>query len=107
MKRVFVKEGDSVKKGQLLMVLDDAEARAQAAFEPGRNCGPRKRTWPCGRGGIREEVLSLDAQLVKATTDRDSAQRNLDALKKLEQPGSLQPEKCGRAKMHSPGPMPS
>src|SRR5260370_1294636 len=30
-KRVFVKEGESVKKGQLLVVLDDADARAQAA----------------------------------------------------------------------------
>jgi HlyD family secretion protein len=30
-RRVFVKEGESVKKGQLLLVLDDAEARAQAA----------------------------------------------------------------------------
>src|SRR3979411_817553 len=30
-RRVFVKEGDSVKKGQLLVVLDDADARAQAA----------------------------------------------------------------------------
>src|SRR5271163_2102865 len=28
---VFVKEGDTVKKGQLLLVLDDADARAQAA----------------------------------------------------------------------------
>src|ERR1700690_135973 len=29
--RIYVKEGDSVKKGELLLVLDDAEARAQAA----------------------------------------------------------------------------
>src|SRR5260370_30780311 len=30
-KRVLVKEGDQVKPGQLLIQLDDAEARAQAA----------------------------------------------------------------------------
>src|ERR1700691_789431 len=30
-RRVFIKEGDPVKKGQLLVVLDDADARAQAA----------------------------------------------------------------------------
>ena len=30
-RRVLVKEGESVKKGQLLVVLDDADARAQAA----------------------------------------------------------------------------
>src|SRR5580692_8459834 len=30
-RRVLVKEGDSVKSGQLLVVLDDADARAQSA----------------------------------------------------------------------------
>jgi HlyD family secretion protein len=40
------------------------------------------------RGGSQEEVLSLEAQLVKAGTDRDAAQRNLDALKKLVQQGA-------------------
>jgi HlyD family secretion protein len=30
-RQVFVKEGASVKKGQLLLILDDADARAQAA----------------------------------------------------------------------------
>jgi len=40
------------------------------------------------RGGIQEEVLSLDAQMVKAKTDRSAAQRNLDALKKLQQEGA-------------------
>jgi HlyD family secretion protein len=40
------------------------------------------------RGGSQEEVLALQSQLVKASADRDSAQRNLDALKKLEQQGA-------------------
>ena len=30
-RRVLVKEGDAVKKGQLLVTLDDADARTQAA----------------------------------------------------------------------------
>ena len=42
-KRVFVKEGESVKKGQLLVVLDDADARAQAA-QPRHNCERRRPT---------------------------------------------------------------
>ena len=33
-------------------------------------------------------MLSLDAQMVKARADRDAAQRNLDALKRLQQQGS-------------------
>ncbi len=86
--RVFVKEGECVKKGQLLLVLDDAEARAQAARAETQLKAAQADLSYAERGGTQEEVLSLDAQLVKAGNDRDSAQRNLDALKKLEQQGA-------------------
>src|SRR5271157_2573581 len=87
-RRVFVKEGDSVKKGQLLVSLDDADARAQAARAEAQLRAAQADLSAAERGGNREEVLSLEAQLVKAGTDRDSAQRNLDALKKLERRGA-------------------
>ncbi len=87
-RRVLVKEGDSVKKGELLVVLDDADARAQAARAQTQLRAAQADLSAAERGGTHEEVLSLEAQLVKAGTDRDSAQRNLDALKKLEQQGA-------------------
>jgi HlyD family secretion protein len=87
-RQVFVKEGTAVKKGQLLLVLDDADARAQAARAQTLLRAAQADLSASERGGTQEEVLSLDAQLVKATTDRDSAQHNLDALKKLEQQGA-------------------
>jgi HlyD family secretion protein len=87
-RRVLVKEGDSVKKGQLLVVLDDADARAQAARAETQLRTAQSDLSAATRGGNQEEVLSLEAQLVKAGTDRDSAQRNLAALKKLEQQGA-------------------
>src|SRR5271157_1293325 len=87
-RRVFVKEGDSVKKGQLLLVLDDADARSQAARAQTQLRTAQAELRAAKRGGNQEEVLSLEAQLVKAGTDRDSAQRNLDALKKLAQQGA-------------------
>lgn len=86
--RVLVKEGDPVKKGQLLVVLDDADARAQAARAQTQLKAAQADLSAAERGGNREEMLSLDAQLVKAGTDRDSAQRNLDSLKKLESQGA-------------------
>ena len=86
--RVFVKEGDSVKKGRLLLVLDDADARAQAARAQTQLRAAQADLSAAERGGNQEEVLSLEAQLVKAGTDRDSAQHNLVALKKLEQEGA-------------------
>jgi HlyD family secretion protein len=87
-RRVFVKEGDAVKKGQLLLILDDAEARAQAARAQTQLKAAQSDLSAAERGGSQEEVLALQAQLVKASTDRDTAQRNLDALKKLEQQGA-------------------
>ncbi len=86
--RVLVKEGDSVKKGRLLLVLDDAGARAQAARAQTQLKAAQADLSAAERGGSQEEVLSLEAQLVKAGTDRDSAEHNLVALKKLEQQGA-------------------
>ncbi len=86
--KIYVKEGDSVKKGELLLVLDDAEARSQAARAQTQLKAAMADLGSAERGGNQEEVLSLEAQLVKANTDRDSAQRNLDALKKLAQEGA-------------------
>jgi len=87
-RRVLVKEGDAVKQGELLVVLDDADARAQAARAQTQLRAAQADLSAAERGGTQEEVLSLDAQLVKAGTDSDSAKHNLDALKQLEQQGA-------------------
>jgi HlyD family secretion protein len=87
-RRVFVKEGVYVKKGQLLVVLDDADARAQAARAQTQLKAAQADLSAAERGGSQEEVLALQSQLVKAGADRDSAQRNLDALKKLAEQGA-------------------
>ncbi len=86
--RVLAKEGDAVKKGQFLVALDDADARAQAARALTQLKTALAALNAVERGGNQEEVLSLDAQMVKARADRDAAQRNLDALKRLQQQGS-------------------
>src|ERR1700678_1991300 len=69
-RRVFVKEGDSVKKGQLLLVLDDADARAQAARAQTQLKTAQASLSAAERGGTQEEVFDLEAQLVKARNDR-------------------------------------
>ncbi len=87
-RRVLVKEGAHVKKGQLLVELDDADARAQSARAETQLRAAQSDLGAAKLGGNREEVLNLESQLVKANTDRDSAQRNLDALKKLAEQGA-------------------
>ncbi len=87
-RRVLVKEGDHVRKGQLLLELDDANARTDAARAQTQLKTAQADLSAVERGGSQEEILNLDAQLVKARTDRETAQRNLDALKKLEPQGA-------------------
>jgi len=87
-RRVLVKEGAFVKKGELLVLLDDADARAQAARAQTQLKSAIADVNAMERGGTQEEVLNLDAQMVKARTDRDTAERNLNALKRLQQQGS-------------------
>ena len=86
--RLLVKEGDFVKKGQLLAVLDAPDARTQAARAQAQLKAAQADIVAVERGGTQEEVLNLGAQLVKARTDRESAARNLEALRRLQQQGA-------------------
>lgn len=84
-KKLFVHEGDQVKKGQLLVQLDDAKARSQAAQARAQVLAADADFSGIQSGGNREEVLTLESQIVKARTACDTAQRNLDALRRLRE----------------------
>jgi len=43
------------------------------------------------KGGNREEILTLESQITKARTDCDTAQRNLDALRRLREQNAASP----------------
>ncbi len=87
-KKILVREGDQVKKGQLLAQLDDAQARSQAARAQAQVLAAEADLSAIQKGGNREEVLTLESQITKARTDRDTAQRNLDALRRLREQGA-------------------
>ncbi|MGA9543503.1 MAG: efflux RND transporter periplasmic adaptor subunit [Candidatus Sulfotelmatobacter sp.] len=87
-KHLFVKEGDHVRQGQLLLQLDDADLRSQAARAQAQIKAAQADEADVDTGGTREEILTLDAQLVKARSARNAAQRNLDALRRLQQQGA-------------------
>ncbi len=87
-KRLLVKEGDHVRQGQLLLQLDDAGLLSQAARAQAEIKAAQAEQSDLNTGGTREELLTLQAQLTKARSARDTAQRNLDALRRLQQQGA-------------------
>ena len=96
-KKVFVKEGDHVRKGQLLVQLDDAQARSDAAKALADVRAAESDLHAVQNGGNREELLTLEADLAKARTARDTAQRNLAALQRLQQQGAASPGEVNAA----------
>src|SRR6476660_5823591 len=90
-KKVLVAEGDRVKAGQLLVQLDDADARAQAARALAQLRSAEAGLHAIKSGGTQEEVLTIKSDITKAQTERDDAQRNLRAVQKLRQNGAASP----------------
>src|SRR3954469_16872703 len=87
-KKIYVHEGDVVKKGQLLVRLDDADARATAARALAQLRAAEADLNSVGAGGTHEEVLNNQAALVKAHADEDSAKRNLASMQRLKESGA-------------------
>ncbi len=96
-KHLFVREGDHVRQGQLLLQLDDADLRSQAARAQAQIKAAQADKADVDTGGTREELLTLDAQLIKARSAREVAQRNLDALRRLQQQGAASPGEVKQA----------
>jgi HlyD family secretion protein len=96
-KRLLVKEGDHVRKGQLLLQLDDAGIRSEAARAQAQLTAAQTDQSQITTGGTHEETLTLDAQLIKARSDRDAAQRTLDSFRRLQQQGAASPGEVRQA----------
>jgi HlyD family secretion protein len=87
-RHVYVHEGQKVRKGQVLLQLDDADARTQAARAAAQLRASEAGLNALSNGGTQEEVLAAEAELVKARTDQEAATRNLEALKRLQTQGA-------------------
>ncbi len=96
-KRVLVREGDHVKAGQLLVQLDDADARAQAAKALAQLKAAEADLQAVKSGGTREELLNTRTEMVKAQAERDAARRNLDAMRRLQERGAASPAEVDAA----------
>jgi RND family efflux transporter MFP subunit len=93
----LVKEGDPVHKGQLLLQLDDADIRSQAARAQAQIKAAQADQSAIKTGGTQEEVLTVNSQLVKARSALDVAKRNLEAFQRLQQQGAASPGEVQQA----------
>lgn len=91
-KSIPVKEGDRVHKGQLLLQLDDGDIRTQAA-----RAQAQLKTAQAYLSAPQAEVQTISNQLAKARIARDTAQRNLEALQRLQQQGAASPGEVQKA----------
>ena len=91
-KRLLVHEGDRVTEGQLLLELDDSNARAELARATAQLRTAQAQAAALQAGGSQEEVLTRQAELVKARSEYDAANRNLQALTRLVARGAASQE---------------
>ncbi len=87
-KKIYVRQGEWVKPGEMLIQLDDADARLQAARAEAQLKGAEADLNAVQGGGTQEDILTTRNALVKAEADRAAAQRNLQAMQKLVQSGA-------------------
>jgi HlyD family secretion protein len=85
---ILVQEGDSVQSGQLLVQLDDLDARAQAAKAEAQLRSADADLRAVRQGGTQEEVLTSQSDMVKAQAQFDLARHNVEILQGLQQKGA-------------------
>lgn len=87
-KAVYVQTGDLVTAGKLLITLDDVQARARVATAQSAVKAAQAAVEAATHNGTREQQQASSADLNRARLDRDQAQRDLDALVKLNATGA-------------------
>ena len=97
-RKILVSEGAQVKAGQLLLELDDTLARSQIATAETRLKTAQAAYSTLIAGGTSQELILRQAELHKATTARDGAQRQLSALENLQQRGAASPDEVAAAR---------
>ena len=83
LERVYVSEGQAVKKGQLLMELEVQDAAAQLADTRSRLLKAQDDFRAASGGGRPDEVAKMSGDLAKSVAERDRLQKSGDVLQKL------------------------
>ncbi len=82
-KKIYVTEGQTVKKGQLLLELNVKEVAAQLAESKAKLLRVQNDLREAKAGGKADEAAKVAGDLAKAEGERDRLQRNHDSLTRL------------------------
>ena len=96
-KAIYVHVGERVPQGKLLVVLDDANARARLAAATAGLRAAEAGYQSVESGGTHQELLALSSNVAKAQIDCDQAARDLDAIQKLAAKGAASPSEVAQA----------
>ena len=97
-KAVYVQPGDRVSAGQLLMQLDDLEARAKLAAADSGVKTAEASLEAATHSGTLEQRQAAAAEVERDKLERDQAQHDLDALVKLNGTGAASPSEVASAR---------
>lgn len=86
-KKVYVHEGEKVKKGQLLLAMDDSQAKSDVAAAVAALRGAQAELQTLQHGS-RPDQITLSGDIGKTTAARDQAQSNLATLETLQKQGA-------------------
>ncbi len=81
--KLHISEGQSVKKGQLLLELNVKDAASQLAAAKARLLRAQDDLRVAIAGGRKDEAARINGDLAKAHAERDRLQRNHDSLTRL------------------------
>lgn len=96
--RIAVVEGDTVRAGDTLAVLDRGEISAELAAQAALVQRAQAETRDLREGARPPEVLAARADLAAAEADRDLAQRELDRIEPLAKSQVVAPAELDRSK---------
>jgi HlyD family secretion protein len=96
-KSISVHNGDFVTKGQLLLSMDDSEARAKLASAISGLREAQARLDAIQRGGTQEERLALGSDFSTAKASQDQAAQQLAVVQKLAAQGAASPSEVAAA----------
>jgi HlyD family secretion protein len=97
-KAVYAQPGDQVPAGKLLMLLDDVEARARLATAESGVKAAEATVEAATHNGTQQERQMEASDVTRNGLERDQAQRDLDALIKLQSTGAASPSEVAAAR---------